>query len=463
VLSSFRGIEVRMLRRVAACTLALSATMFASVWHEKVLYSFQGPPDGAVPAGAMAFDKAGNLYGVTTLGGVGPCAPTQCGTVFQLQPPATKGGAWTEQVLHIFGGHAKGDGNTPAGGVIFDAAGNLYGTTAYGGTGNCVVLGSKSGCGTVFVMKPPATKGGKWTENVLYSFKSGKDGYLPNGDLVFDHAGNLYGATEFGGGFGSCDAPFYQFCGTIFELSPPKVKSGKWTEKVLYHFKSGKDGANPNGGLVLDGVGNIYGTTYVGGSTTLCVFTGFVGCGTVFKLGKPGNPSGVWRERVLYAFTGLPSDGLHPVAGLARRSNGNLYGTTLGGGTQEDGVIFQLIPPTKGGTQWNETLIHNFSGGSDGGSTLTGLVPDFSGNFYGTSGGGASRGGLLFRLNTSAANTDVATWNLSVLYNFTGSPDGYSPVSLVRAGTGVLYGATLYGGTGQACRGGCGAVFQAKP
>ncbi len=146
----------------------LSLTLFASAeGKEKVLYSFQGGPnDGEYPAGGVVFDKAGNLYGATTDGG-GECPPAQCGTVFQLAPPAQKGDPWTETVLYIFKGNGSGDGNTPAGSVIMDAAGNLYGTTGYGGTGNCVLLGTKVGCGTVYELSPTTQKGGAWTETVL--------------------------------------------------------------------------------------------------------------------------------------------------------------------------------------------------------------------------------------------------------------------------------------------------------
>src|SRR5579863_3712465 len=184
-------------------TVLLLFLMFATAsaeWEEKVLYSFQGgTTDGALPAGGVVFDKAGNLYGATTQG-FGFCPPAQCGSVFQLAPPAKQGDPWTETVLHVFTGNVNGDGDTPAGGLVIDSLGNLYGTTAYGGTGDCVLLGTKVGCGTVYEMTPPQTKGGKWTETVLYSFPSPKQGYLPNGNLVFDAAGNLYGATEFGGG-----------------------------------------------------------------------------------------------------------------------------------------------------------------------------------------------------------------------------------------------------------------------
>ena len=233
------------------------ASTASAEWNEKVLYSFQGIPDGAVPAGGVVFDKQGNLYGATGDGGASTCeGPGQCGTVYQLKPPTQKGGAWAETVLYVFKGHAQNDGATPEGGLVIDQAGNLYGVTGYGGSGPCLLLGGAVGCGTVYKLSPPAKQGDPWKEKVLYSFQGGKDGYVAFGDLVFDKAGNLYGATLFGGGKGTtCDSLYGGQCGTVFKLSPPKTKGGKWTEKVLHRFAGGTDGANPNGGLVLDSKG----------------------------------------------------------------------------------------------------------------------------------------------------------------------------------------------------------------
>jgi hypothetical protein len=205
-------IRISLLIALAALSSPASAE-----WKEKVLYSFQGSPDGSVPAGGVVFDKQGNLYGATTDGGSKACLGiAQCGTVYQLALPAKQGDPWTENILYVFKGNLNGDGATPAGGLVTDKAGNLYGTTGYGGTGSCVLLGTNVGCGTVFELSPPKQKGGSWTETVLYSFSTAKQGYLPWGDLVFDSAGNLYGATEFGGGHGTnCGDAFYQYCGAV--------------------------------------------------------------------------------------------------------------------------------------------------------------------------------------------------------------------------------------------------------
>jgi hypothetical protein len=195
--------------RTVAILVALvivASTASAAEWKEKVLYSFQGGNDGAVPAGGVVFDKQGNLYGATTY--TSSCPTTfDCGTVFMLSPPKNQGGAWTEFTLHVFQGHDHNDGGAPGGGVILDAAGNVYGTTAYGGSGPCSLAGTAVGCGTVYEMSPPLKQGDPWTANLLYNFQGDKDGQFPNGDLVFDSAGNLYGATQFGGDLGAATRP----------------------------------------------------------------------------------------------------------------------------------------------------------------------------------------------------------------------------------------------------------------
>jgi hypothetical protein len=210
-----------------AVAVALAFPAMAQ-WKEKVLYSFQGgTTDGSGPTGGVVFDTQGNLYGATTGGGPASCAPVgnECGTVFQLSPPAQKGGSWTETLIYQFQGKGANDASVPSGGLIRDTAGNLYGVTAYGGPGDCVLLGVPAGCGTVYQLSPPKRKGGAWTETILYSFPTAKQGYFPNGDLVFDGTGNLYGATAFGGTKGAtCDKFYGGRCGVVFKLSPPKTQ-----------------------------------------------------------------------------------------------------------------------------------------------------------------------------------------------------------------------------------------------
>jgi uncharacterized repeat protein (TIGR03803 family) len=447
----------RLLILIAALTLATSAS---AQWKEKVLYSFQGGSDGAFPAGGVVFDKQGNLYGATQQGGGTNCSPIgYCGTVYQLAPPAKQGDPWTETILHVFQGKAQNDGEYPSGGVIADTAGNIYGTASYGGTGDCVLLGIKGGCGTVFELSPPQTKGGQWTYTTLYSFKGGKDGYLPFGDLVFDSAGNLYGATYFGGGKGTTCNSYYQYCGAIFELSPPTKKVKKWTEKVVYSFKgikAGKqvgDGANPNGGLILDIKGAIYGTTFIGGFN--CSHNSGQGCGTVFKLTPPIGKGSAWTEELLNRFNPGNSGAAEPAAGVVFDKGGILYGTTQHGGDTGSGTVFQLAPGSNG--KWVDRVLYRFRDGNDGSEPRSGVVFDAKGDLYGTAtGGGAEGNGTVFRLRPGAKS-----WSFVTGYGFGIRPDGAYPVSrLIVDSTGSFYGTTQYGGSGQTCGNyGCGTVF----
>jgi uncharacterized repeat protein (TIGR03803 family) len=275
-------------------------------WTHTVLYSFTGQRgDGANPGGAgVIFDRARNIYGTTVFGGGGNCAHSFCGVVYKLTP---SNGVWTESVLHIFA--AGSDGGNPGGGVILDNAGNLYGTTQLGGGYGC----GGYGCGTVFEMTP---SGNQWTETILYSFHGGSDGNWPTGGLIADHSGNLYGAAPLGGAFGG---------GTVFELSP---SNGNWTFNLLYSLTGG-DG--PWGSLVMDAAGNLYGATNEEGA---------YGVGTVFKLTPSG---GGWTYTDLYDFTG-GNDGEYPICSVILDANGNIYGTAAGGGAYGYGVVWEITP-----------------------------------------------------------------------------------------------------------------------
>jgi hypothetical protein len=436
--------------------LALASAASAE-WKEKVLYSFQGGNDGAFPGGGVVFDQQGNLYGVTQAGGPPSCAPigNYCGTVYELSPPVEQGDPWTKTQLYMFKGKKFNDGEVPDG-LIIDAAGNLFGVTAYGGTGGCVLVGVPGGCGTVYELSPPQTKGGQWTYAVLYNFKSGKDGYLPGGNLVFDSAGNLYGSTSFGGGKGTTCNPDYQYCGTVFELSPPKTKGGKWTEKVLHSFAGGTDGANPNGGLVLDSKRVIYGTTAIGGNQICQNGQGQpIGCGIVFQL-HPAKTGGAWTENVLHRFTD-GNDGAGPSSGLTFDAKGALYGTTGGGGGGFNGTVYRLTKT--GGVHWAETILYSFSykRSGDGSGPGGGLTFDESGYLYGTAGaGGTYNGGVAYRLKQAERGK---TWPLTTLYNFQRTPDGSGPEArLIPDGAGNLYSTTSGGGTS-----GNGTAFRVSP
>jgi hypothetical protein len=449
-----------------AFILALAINASAQ-WQESVLYSFQGGTDGDAPVGKVVFDSAGNLYGATQAGGSNACISFDwCGTVYQLMPPAQQGDPWTETVLHIFQGHATGDASAPLGGLAIDSAGNLYGATGYGGTGNCNVLGTFPGCGTVYELSPPTEKGGAWTETVLYNFQGGTDGYVPYGDIVFDNAGNLYGATLYGGGFGTqCGDAFYQYCGTVFELSPPKVKGGAWTERILTRFRgltSGQqygDGANPNGGLLIDNTGAIYGTTQIGGFD--CQHNSNNGCGTVYRLNPPAKQGQPWTRTFLHIFAS-GADGGVPNGGLIFDQSGDLYGT-MPAGVGTYGAIFRLVAQPDG--KWADHIVYTFTDGNSGGQPRTGLVIDSEGNLFGTAtlGDGNGPGGTVFELVTTAT---ASLPPLGVIHEFAGNPDGFYPYGKPIFGAdGSLFGSTQQGGTGTGCINprGCGTVFEAIP
>jgi uncharacterized repeat protein (TIGR03803 family) len=379
------------------------ATLFVmNTWaaaQEKVLYNFiNNGMDGTSPQAGLLIDVTGNLYGTTNSGGT-----HNDGTVFELTPAT--GGGWTEKVLHNFSSGA--DGANPQAALIFDAAGNLYGTTFEGGTNLY---------GTAFELTPAG--GGAWTEKVLYNFGAGTDAAYPGGSLIFDAAGNLYGVTTFGGPAGS---------GTVFELAP--TGGGGWTERVLHNFSSLATGIFPYGGLVFDAAGNLYGTTSTGGASD---------GGTVFKLTSAG-------ASVLHNF-GNGTDGSTPYAGLVLTA-GNLYGTTSAGGTYGGGTLFELTPSGGG---WTESVVHSFGNSTDGSTPYAGLASDTIGNLYGTTlSGGISGGGTAFRFNSRGEQ---------VLHSFA-LPEGYGPVAqLMSDQIGNFYGTAQYGGTH-----GAGTVFEVIP
>jgi hypothetical protein len=432
----------------ASCSRLVAVLLFAGTLsaqvsepNDTVLHVFSGGSDGYIPAGGVVFDQAGNLYGTTYSGGAADCLPTsECGILYQLVP--TEFGAWTENILHVFLGTPANDGATPGGGLLIDPTGNLYGVTAYGGDGGCVVLGIRGGCGTVFEMSPPPLPGGDWIETILYTFQGGNDGFLPAGDLAWDAEGNMYGATQYGGSAASCNA-FYTGCGTVFELSPPKTQGAPWTEKVLYAFKGGVDGTNPNGGLVVDKHGAIYGTTYYGGpSNTGCNTNAGTGCGTAFELRPSATNTGEWSKTTIHQFLGPPAtDGTQVPAGLVADETGRLYGVTASGGKGHLGIAFQLTP-TLNTSLWEEQVILN-CGGPGGFSPMARLLMR-DGQLYGTAtAGGAFQVGTVFQLGEPAKPTPV--WTSSVLTTF---PTGHQAVgpqtSVSFDNNGRLYG-TTYG------------------
>lgn len=387
----------RWCRWSVVCTVIAGSIVFSKQPAEaqslKVLYSFrsgQRTSDGFYPDSGVIRDSAGNLYGTTVDGGT-----YAYGTVFKLTPTNK------ESILYSFRG--KTDGGYPSAGLVRDSSGNLYGTTQIGGAYNS---------GVVFKL------GSAGRETVLYSFgKTPTDGSYPWG-LLRDSAGNLYGVTVVGG---LSDA------GTVYKLDTSGV------ETILYNFTgTGSDQGYPNPGIVRDASGNLYGTTMGPGPNTGVY-------GTVYKVDSSGN------QTVLYTFTG-GTDGSFPQSGLLRDSEGNLYGTTVLGGSFGFGVVFKIDSAK------TETVLHSFTG-TDGEDSTGTLIQDSAGNLYGTTAFGGEYGwGTVFRVDTSN--------NERVLYSFTGGIDGKYPTwnRLVRDSAGNLYGTTQNGGSAD-----WGEIFQLKP
>jgi hypothetical protein len=408
-----------------ATVLVFVMVAVAPVWAAgkyEVLYNFKGGWDGIVPNG-LILDPSGNVYGTTDVGGEGGCTDEGCGTAFHL---AKSSGKWSEKVLVRF---KNGGGEFPDSGVIMDAKGNLYGTAS----GHA--LGPTHG--TVFKLTPEEK--GKWSARVLHAFTGGKDGQYPLRGLVSNKKDNLYGATDEGGGYyGSCGS---LGCGTVFELAPSRTKAGKWTKKVLYRFKGGSDGGNPGAAMIFDNLGNLYGTTSIGGD---------YGWGTVFTLELGSH--GKWTEHVIHNFN-EKTDGAEPLGSVIFDGQGNLYCTTYAGASSTRGSVVELIPHAH---EWQEEIIHIFRGGSDGGNPYSGLVIDASGALYGTTSDALTGGnGTVFKLTESS----TGTWTKTILHTFTGGNDGAFPYApLVVDSSGNIFGTAGGGGTS-----GWGVVFEIAP
>jgi uncharacterized repeat protein (TIGR03803 family) len=332
--------------------------------------------------------------------------------------------AQTLTLLHTFNG--RPDGQYPVAGPTMDAAGNVYGATELGGTNNQ---------GLVFKV---AHKGSGWEFIPLYSFQGGVDGYYPIGGVTVGPDGNLYGAVTSGGQHGK---------GAVYKLTPPASFNCRtlfcpWTETPLYQFTGGVDGAYPEGTLLFDRSGNLYGTASSGGAEN---------AGVVFRLTPSGNG---WIDSVLYSFAGSP-DGATPFSTLIFDSSGNLYGTTTAGGTGW-GTVYELTPSGGG---WTEKVLYAFQGLNDGGVPYAGVILDPDGNLYGdTNRAGAGNGGTIFELTPSNGN-----WTFSLLY----SPEMttvFGPAgTLARTSNGTLYGTIFTGGSDNCSGYGCGSVFQLSP
>jgi len=342
---------------------ALTGTVYklqhkTSSWVLTPLYLFpKGSLNGAIPYARAVLGKDGSLYSTTGYGGNSQNCPSGCGVVFNMRPtptpPTTPLTPWVETPIYRFGGGS--DGANPYGAdLIFDAAGNIYGTTYNGGSGTCT-----GGCGTVYKLTP---SNGIWGESILYSFTQAGDGQHPWGGVTFDRSGDLYGTTVYGGAYGR---------GTIYKLTPSGTG---WTEAIVYSFTGGTDGANPYAGLIFDQAANLYGATGAGGADS---------GGTAFEL-----TSDTWNFNLLYSFVGFNGQFVPgPVANLTFDSAGDLYGTTHTAGPYNYGAVFKLTPGSGG---WTYTSLHDFTGGDDGGYPRSSILFDKNGNMFGTAAEGGT-------------------------------------------------------------------------
>jgi uncharacterized repeat protein (TIGR03803 family) len=388
------------------------------------------------PMAPLTVAANGSLYGTAASGGM-----ATRGMAFRLDPPAAGQTSWTGTILHSFSGTP--DGALPLGSVLVGRRGELFGTTAVGGTGH-----GYDGSGTVWRLHPPTSGSGAWTEDILYRFqfvpkRTGPmaDGGYPSAGLVMDRTGTLFGTTD-GGGLGY---------GTVFSLSPPQRGEARWTETVLYRFTGGADGANAQTGLSIDRQGILYGATGSGGA---------VGNGTVFQLAPPAAGQTEWTESVLHSFTGGQTDGCEPFAAPTLTAAGTLYGTTpfCGGYGDGNGIAYQLNPPASGQSTWTETVLWHF-----GHHPHDGLIPYGSlvfgqhGILYGTTFyGGARSGGTVFQL--VPPTEDHPEGRESVL-SFLRRSSGVHPwAGLAVDATGHLYGTTSLGGAHKG-----GTVFEIIP
>lgn len=388
----------------------------------------------------------------------------------------------SDQVLYSFTGISA---SNPRGGLLITPSGKMYGTTITGGNrgNNCL----RDGCGSVFELIPEP--GGSWNFHRIYAFNGGSDGFAPEGNLVEDTAGNLYGTTSAGGANNG---------GTVYKLTPGA--GGLWSESLLHSFTAysdqGNDGNSPRVGLTQDAAGNLYGTTYSGGTTDN---------GVVYEMTP--NSDGSWSETVIYNFIGGNIDGAAPLSSVTFDQAGNLYGTTQTGGTNLYGVIYQLTPGSGGvwtenviftltgetfawawaplladssgnlfgttcgqfsnqgavfeltnsGSGWTEKTLHIFGKSGDGWCPESGLTPDAHGNLYGTTtAGGANAGGVVYEMRRG----DTGLWAEKVIHSFAGgSIDGFNTdIGLTLGKGGVFYGASETGGPAND-----GVIYEIKP
>ncbi len=334
-------------------------------WTEQVLFDFAAAnvlgtsATGSAPRSSLWFGDGGTLLG-TTSGG----APLGAGNVFQLTPPASGTGAWTQGIVHTFASGDQDAGFPEGMPIARNASTTRYGTTLGGGPANV---------GALYSIAPPKTAGAPWRETLLFSF-SGPDGALPINDLLADAKGNLYGVTEIGGA---------KNLGTVFRLSPPKTRGGAWTQTTLHTFTGGADGRAPDQKLTIDAQGALWGTTASGGSHLL---------GNIFRLSPPARASGKWVFENMHEFADAPA-GQSPHSGLTPDGAGGFYGTTGAGGAADCGTIFHFVPQTAAGAPAAFTTLSSFTGGQ-GGAFPYGHLLLSNGVLYGSTFGSTSSDGL---------------------------------------------------------------------
>ncbi|MGC2108387.1 MAG: choice-of-anchor tandem repeat GloVer-containing protein [Candidatus Korobacteraceae bacterium] len=427
-LQSARNIGLATIVAASLWVVGIAATPQAQAQTFQVIHTFSGGADGDEPVAGPTLDAAGNLYGTTEYGGTFNHCPAFGCGV--VYKLVRRGAAWLDTPIYSFTGSP--DGASPYGRVIFGPDGALYGATISGGTGSCS-LGGLSGCGTVFKLQPPPTACKSalcpWRETVLYSFASQDDGEFPQAEVAFDQAGDLYSTTQLGGA-GPCNDGLYTGCGTVFKLT--HNADGSWSKSTLYSFQSGPtDGGFPTTGVLLDQGGNIFGTTGGGGAD--CNQNDSA-CGVVYELTPSGSG---WSETILHFFTG-GTDGDYP-SGLIFDSHGNLYGAAGGGGGGPlggNGTVFEMTPAQGGG--WNFVLQYAFNYFNNEAAGPGPLTTDAAGNIYGSSDGGGTGGtGTAYKLTASGGG-----WSYTTLYSFDfNGSDGFFPQGkVVLDAQGNLYG-----------------------
>lgn len=413
-------------RRPAAAWALVAFMLAATSWSQTAttLHVFTGQSDGANPTAALAVDKIGNLFGTTWYGGDLTCGGgAGCGVIFEEVAPSTSGGAWTYSVLYNFtegtdgccqlsvpaidaNGRLYGVTNNglPGGSVFqlapvqggwqfnllhtfddpttyntwtpltFDKGGRIDAASYYGGLPGCSYSG---GCGSVVQLVPPATKGGSWTENMVYQFQGGADGGNPSSILLHGPNGVLYGSAAVGG-LVTKNCPLG--CGVVFQLTPPAVSGGSWTETILYTFQDAPDGASPYN-LVLGSNGRLFGTACCHGTAKVS---------NIFELVPPAQGRTQWAKGVIFSF----SNKIPGPTNLAVGSNGVIYGAAFGEIDFSPGDVFQLTPPLTRGGMWTYTSFSNLGHSRN----PNGVTPGPFGAVYGTLNGGDSDPGLVFEL-----------------------------------------------------------------